>query len=69
MKKAGRGESPHTPHPAIPYNAEETIKCRQCGNMITMGSASTEEMISCPVCGAAVSAADLLDTETPNEGY
>lgn len=64
MKNINRGE-----HPRIADNAEESVKCKQCGNMVTIGSASTEEAVSCPVCGAMVSAADLLDTSTSNEGY
>jgi len=56
-------------YPRIADNAEESVKCKQCGNMVTVGSASTEEVVSCPVCGATVSTADLLDTSTSNEGY
>lgn len=55
--------------PKPPDNAEESIKCRRCGNMITVGSVSPEEAVPCPVCGATMSAADLLDTSASNEGY
>ncbi len=53
----------------MPDNAEQSVKCRQCGYMITVGSPSAEEMVTCPVCGAMMNAADLLDTSTSNEGY
>lgn len=54
---------------SMPDNAEQSVKCRQCGYMITVGSPSAEEMVTCPVCGAMMNAADLLDTSTSNEGY
>ncbi|MGE5593324.1 MAG: hypothetical protein ACM3X3_06540 [Betaproteobacteria bacterium] len=55
--------------PRLPDNAEESIKCKQCGNMFEIGGASVEEMVSCPVCGAAMSVADSLRTSASNEDY
>ncbi|HHY32290.1 MAG TPA: hypothetical protein GX515_04570 [Firmicutes bacterium] len=64
MKKDDRRE-----YPRLPDNAEQSIKCRQCGNMFEIDGASTEEMVSCPVCGASMSVADSLRMSASNEEY
>ncbi|MBC7084046.1 MAG: hypothetical protein PWR07_2000 [Bacillota bacterium] len=64
MKKNDRRKCPR-----MPDNAEESIKCKQCGNMFGVSGASAEEMVCCPVCGASMSIADSLRTSASNEDY
>lgn len=53
-----------------PENAENSVKCKQCGNMVSVaGESSSEGMVSCPMCGSMVSVRDTLDTEVSNEDY
>ncbi|HHX25401.1 MAG TPA: hypothetical protein GX721_01895 [Firmicutes bacterium] len=56
-------------HPHMPDNAESSVKCKQCGNMVNVGDMSSEGMVSCPVCGASVSSWDTLKSEVSNEDY
>lgn len=58
--------------PVMPDNAEESIKCPQCGNFIGIGGLSDAGSIVCPVCGAStdiVSIEDAFRMGTSNEGY
>lgn len=57
-------------YPHMPDNAERSVKCKQCGNMVSVVDASSsEEMLPCPVCGSTVSVWDTLPTEVSNEDY
>lgn len=50
--------------PILPDNAEQCLKCSQCGRMFTLdetsglqasmsvAAAGTEQMVTCPSCGA-----------------
>lgn len=53
----------------MPDNAEESIKCKKCGNMFGVSGLSAEDMVSCPVCGASMSVADSLHMSASNEDY
>jgi uncharacterized paraquat-inducible protein A len=53
----------------MPDNAESSVKCKQCGNMVSVGDMSSEGMVSCPVCGATVSSWDTMKSEVSNEDY
>jgi uncharacterized paraquat-inducible protein A len=55
--------------PHMAENAEPSVKCRQCGNMVSVGDISSEGTVSCPVCGLSMSSWDTLKSETSNEGY
>jgi uncharacterized paraquat-inducible protein A len=56
-------------HPHMPDNAESSVKCKQCGNMVNVGDMSSEGMVSCPVCGSSVSSWDTMKSEVSNEDY
>ncbi len=54
----------------MPENAESSVKCKQCGNMISVADmSSSEAMVPCPICGSTVSIWDTLKTEISNEDY
>lgn len=64
MKKSGSKECPW-----MADNAEDSVKCKKCGNMVSVGGTSPEGTIPCPICGAVMSLSDTLDTSTSNEDY
>ncbi|HHY45837.1 MAG TPA: hypothetical protein GX506_00875 [Firmicutes bacterium] len=37
--------------PDMPDNAEESVKCPQCGNLIGVTDFQAQQSIICPVCG------------------
>jgi ribosomal protein S27E len=56
--------------PNMAENAESSVKCKQCGHMVSVsGMSSSEGMVSCPVCGSTVSAWDTPKSEVSNEDY
>ncbi len=56
-------------YPDMADNAETSVKCKQCGNMVNVSDISSEGMVSCPVCGSSVSSWDTLKSEVSNEDY
>jgi uncharacterized paraquat-inducible protein A len=64
VKKRDKREYPETPD-----NAEESIKCKKCGNMFGVSGLSVEDTVSCPVCGASMCVADSLRLGASNEDY
>jgi len=65
MKNKESGKCPH-----MAENAESSVKCKQCGNMVSVsGMSCGEGMVSCPVCGSTVSTWDTLKSEMSNEDY
>jgi ribosomal protein S27E len=67
MKNKKRDKCSHMPDK--PDNAERSVKCKQCGNMVNVSDMSSEGMVSCPVCGLSVSSWDTLKSEVSNEDY
>jgi len=65
MTNAKSSKCPH-----MPENAESSVKCKQCGNMVSVaGMSSSEGTVSCPVCGSMVNTWDTLKSEVSNEDY
>lgn len=51
-------------------NAEDNVKCPDCGGMFDVGMISgDDEMISCPYCGRQVSLNDAQILGASNEEY
>ncbi|HAV20643.1 MAG: hypothetical protein QM391_03605 [Bacillota bacterium] len=70
MKKSECGKARECGNtPEMPDNAEPSVKCKQCGGMISVSDMSLEGTECCPVCGSQVSSWDTLKSEVSNEGY
>ncbi|HHY98176.1 MAG TPA: hypothetical protein GX509_05510 [Firmicutes bacterium] len=37
--------------PDMPDNAEESIKCPQCGNLVGITEFQAQQAVTCPICG------------------
>lgn len=56
-----------TSKPAMPDNAEETMKCPICGAMVNL--AGNTGGVTCPVCGRPADPAEVRVFGASNEGF
>jgi uncharacterized paraquat-inducible protein A len=53
-----------------PDNAEEEVKCPQCGFMFELApTSSAQDVTSCPQCGKDIDLDHALVVDTSNEDY
>lgn len=50
-------------------NAEESIKCLQCGNMFGVAKSSGRKIATCPMCGSTQDIADVRSVDASDEEY
>ncbi|HEY8391863.1 MAG TPA: hypothetical protein VIL83_03955 [Capillibacterium sp.] len=50
-------------------NAEESVKCPNCGTMIHLGYDEDEEVVTCPVCQEQVTTVGETQLYSSNEDY
>lgn len=55
--------------PEVPNNAEESIKCKQCGNIFGVADTLRGNAATCPMCGAKMDVTSCTKMGASNEEY